>query len=573
MNKRLISVLLAALLLAALLPAAAFAESGIIVNLGFVRAGEALDLQMATTASGTAALSGGSLPDNCSIVTEDRGGSSAHYLRGTPGLAGSYEFTLTVTETVVIVPIESGEESGGEDPGEEGTEPETPPEPTEQSITVATLTCSITVLPDIPSFTVQDVESFVAEQAKIPLQASVRDSGTLSYQWYFSSVKDNKDGQLLENKTERELDVNTEFVGPSYYYCVITNSNNGLTESVTTPAVTVNVIEPTILSVAINSLPTKLEYTEGDSLDTKGLTLLVQYSNGMAVTDDEGFTVSPEKLTSVGTQTITVTYQNNTVTFPVIVKEEEEKLEGIAVTSLPVKREYRQGERLDLTGLVVESITNKGKHSPIASGYSCSPEILSVAGVQTVTVSYEDKTTSFTVTVLAGEKTVQRIEIQTLPNKLSYQVGDSFDSSGLVLRVVTDQGDETVRSGFSCNPSRFTRDGAQTVTVSYGGQSCTLEVNVAPAAEQPATTERPGRSGGDETVTVIDRTGSPSRDSGDSQQARRTLLLVIIFLALVALVALLAYLYVAKKDDLRILWQRLTHRDEDEDDDYEDRDE
>ncbi|MBQ5978317.1 MAG: hypothetical protein IJL51_09310 [Oscillospiraceae bacterium] len=117
MNKRLFSILLTLLLLMALLPAAAFAEGNIVVNLGSVRAGSSLDLQMATTDSGTASLSGGSLPDNCSIVTEDRGGSAAHYLRGTPGLAGNYEFTLAVTDTVEV-PVEGGGEGGGEGEGE-----------------------------------------------------------------------------------------------------------------------------------------------------------------------------------------------------------------------------------------------------------------------------------------------------------------------------------------------------------------------------------------------------------------------------------------------------------------------
>lgn len=568
MNKRLISILLAALLIVALLPAAAFAEGSIIVNLGSVRAADALDLQMATTESGTAALTGGSLPDNCSIVTEDRGGVSAHYLRGTPGLAGSYEFTLTVTDTVEIPVVSEGEE------GEEGGE--APAESTTETVTVATLTCSITVLPDIPSYTVQDVDCFVAEEAKIKLQATIDDSGSLSYQWYYNTVKDNINGKLMEDKTERELELNTEFVGPSYYYCVITNTNNGLTESVTTTPITVNVTEPAITSVAIASLPTKLEYTEGDKVDTKGLTLTIHYSNGMVITDDEGFSVSPDKLTTVGTQTVTVTYQNNTVTFPVIVKEEKETLVGIAVTSLPAKREYQQGERLDTTGLVVESITNKGTHQPISAGYSCSPEILSTAGVQTITVRFEDQSTTFTVTVKGGDKSVQKIAIESLPSKLSYQVGDSFDSSGMVLRVTTDQGDELIRNGFTCSPSRLTRDGAQTITVSYGGQSCTLDVSVAAADGQPAATERPEKTGSDRETVVIDRTGTPSRADSRTQKAGSTVLLVIIFTALVALVALLAYLYVTKKDDLRALWDRITHRDDEEENDedsFEDRDE
>ena len=587
MNKRLFSIILAVLLLMALLPAAAFAEGNIVVNLGTVRAGDSLDLQMATTDSGTASLSGGTLPDSCSIVTEDRGGSFAHYLRGTPGVAGSFEFTLVVTDTIEVpaptpeAPTETEavgedtsapEESGEGEPADKG-ESAAQPEVTTETVTVATLTCSINVLPAIPSYTVQDVDCFVGEEASIRLQASVADSGTLSYQWYSNSIRDNVDGELLEGKTEAELVLNTEFVGQSYYYCVVTNNNNGLTESVTTPVVTVSVTEPSITSVAIASLPTKLEYTEGDTIDTAGLTLTVHYSNGMVVTDDEGFSVSPTKLTTVGTQTVTVNYQDNTVTFPVIVKEEKETLEGIAVTTLPAKREYRLGEHLDTTGLALEAITNKGNRSQLTSGYSCSPEVLNTAGIQTITVSYEGKTTSFTVTVQGGQKTVQKIAIESLPTKLNYQVGDSFDSSGMVLRVTTDQGDELVRSGFTCSPTRFTRDGVQTVTVSYGSQSCSMELTVAPAAEKPEVTPRPSSDDKPDEPKESERPVSPSHEDSRSDRASSAMLLVIIFTALVALVALLAYLYVTKKDDLLAIWQRLTGRgsrdDEDDEDDEE----
>lgn len=554
MNKRLISILLTLLLLMALLPAAAFAEGNIVVNLGSVRAGSSLDLQMATTDSGTASLSGGSLPDNCSIVTEDRGGSAAHYLRGTPGLAGNYEFTLAVTDTVEV-PVEGGGEGEGEGEGESETRTET--------VTVATLTCSISVLPAIPRYTVQDLECFVGEDARIRVQAGTDDSGTLSYQWYSNTIKDNVDGEKLEGKTEGELAVNTEFVGPAYFYCVITNNNNGLSETVTTPVVTVNVVEPSITSLAISALPTKLEYTEGDELDTSGLTLSVHYSNGMVVSENEGFTVSPTKLTEVGTQTITVSYQNNTVTFPVIVKEEKEVTEAIAVTALPAKREYRQGERLDTTGLALEAITNKGRRVPITSGFTCSPEVLSLSGIQTVTVSYEGKSTSFTVTVQGGNKTVQKISIDKMPSKLDYQVGDSFDSSGMVIRVTTDQGDELVRSGFTCSPSRFTREGVQTVTISYGSQSCTLELTVAPGEAKPEPTKSPSQKGEEETDPSAedpDSRDESRREDSRSRRATSTMLMVIIFTALVALVALLAYLYVTKKDELIALWQQLLSR-------------
>ncbi len=569
MKKTVLSLFLALQLLTALLPAAALAEGGIIVNLGTVRAADALDLQIASTETGTAALTGGSLPDRCEILTEEHGGVSAHYLRGTPLLAGSYEFTLTVTETVEILPPPS--EDGGE--GEAGGEPPAEESRTE-TITVATLTCSITVLPDLPSCSVQDLSCFVGESAKIRVESRVDDGGTLSYQWYYNLVCDNLNGELLEGETKAELELNTEFVGPSYYYCVITNSNNGLTERVVSPVVTVNVTEPVITALAIASLPTKLEYTEGDKLDTAGLTLSVSYSNGMVVMDDEGFSVSPEKLTTPGTQTVTVTYREHTVSFPVIVKEDKERVEAIAVSALPSKREYRQGERLDPSGLALDVITNKGNHSTVTSGYHISPEMLSEAGVQTVTVTYEEKTTSFTVTVQAGEKAVQKIAIITMPTRLEYQVGDSFDTNGMVLRVTTDRGDEVVRSGFSVSPSRFTKSGTQTITVSYGGQSCTMELSVAPSADQPAPTEAPAVTPEPKAEATPEVTEKPSQTAqAGSYKAAGTMMLVIIFLALAALVAILAYLYVSHKKDIVALWRSLTHKDDEDEDEDEDEEE
>lgn len=556
MNKRLIAVLLAVLMLTALLPAAAFAEGGIIVNLGSVRAGAPINLQIATTGSGTAALVSGSLPDSCSISTEMRDGSSAHYLKGTPGYAGVYEFTLEVTDTVETPDDPSGD--GANSSVSSGT------------VTVATLTCSITVLPAIPNITVQDLDCFVGEDVRIKVQVSTDDQGQLSYQWYWNDVKDNLNGRLLEGKTERELAPDTEFVGTSYYYCIVTNSNQGMSEAVASPVITVRVTEPVITSISISSLPTKLEYTEGDTLDTTGLTLLIHYSNGMAVTDDEGFTCSPTKLTEPGTVTIKLVYQNNELSFPVIVSEAKEEIEAISITNLPAKREYKVGERLDTTGLTLDAITNKNNHSTVTSGFSCSPEILSVPGLQTITVRYADKTTSYTVTVKDGEKAIEQIEIQTMPTKLSYKVGDVIDTSGLTLRVKTDKGYETVNSGFTCSPSRFTREGTRTVNVSYGGKTCSFEVTVTGGDGQPEETAQPAETAAPDGGDSGGRTTPGGRESGRAKRAGSTALLVIIFAALVALVALLAYIYVTKKDAVIELWQRLLHRADEDPYDEED---
>ncbi len=81
--------------------------------------------------------------------------------------------------------------------------------------------------------------------------------------------------------------------------------------------------------LSIVCLPIKQEYCVGEKLASKGLVIGVKYPNGTKENIDEGFTCSPEYLTTAGTQTITVTYGNSTATFNVNVKASESKIINI----------------------------------------------------------------------------------------------------------------------------------------------------------------------------------------------------------------------------------------------------
>ena len=104
----------------------------------------------------------------------------------------------------------------------------------------------------------------------------------------------------------------------------------------------------------------KTEYTQGEALDLSGLTVTAVYSDGSKVELKVGdYTVSGYDADTAGDQNITVTYAGKTDTFTVTVKEEpgtepeEPVLDRIEVTGMPDKTEYKVGEKLDLTGMVV----------------------------------------------------------------------------------------------------------------------------------------------------------------------------------------------------------------------------
>ena len=69
--------------------------------------------------------------------------------------------------------------------------------------------------------------------------------------------------------------------------------------------------------------PTNLTYTEGEELDLTGLVVTLHYNDGTSETVTEGYTISGYDKNTVGTQTITVTYQGFTATFEVTVEEEQ----------------------------------------------------------------------------------------------------------------------------------------------------------------------------------------------------------------------------------------------------------
>ena len=87
--------------------------------------------------------------------------------------------------------------------------------------------------------------------------------------------------------------------------------------------------------IGIVSLPLKQDYLLGDKLDTRGLVLSVTYDNGISENIDEGFSVSPEVLTSAGAQTITITYGGSSAQFTVNVKESDQRnvyINGVSKT-------------------------------------------------------------------------------------------------------------------------------------------------------------------------------------------------------------------------------------------------
>ena len=237
-------------------------------------------------------------------------------------------------------------------------------------------------------------------------------------------------------------------------------------------------VTPEIASISVNGL-SKTEYMIGEELDLTGLEVTAHYSDGtskpVAVGDCEvtGFDSS-----TAGEKTIVITYEGKTETFIVTVKESVPAVtvDSISVTG-PTRKEYDIGEELDLTGLEVIAHYSDGTSKPVTD-YRVSDFDSSVSGEKTVTVTYEDCTAEFTVTV----KRTPILESITVvgPDKTKYATGEALSLEGLAVTANYNDGSSKPVAISDCKVTGFDslKAGIKTVTVTYQDKSDTFEVEV-----------------------------------------------------------------------------------------------
>ena len=341
-----------------------------------------------------------------------------------------------------------------------------------------------------------------------------------------------------------------------------------------------------VSAVSIDAMPNKTTYTDGESLDTTGLRLLVKYSDGTYERVTSGFTAGPSviRFNNTSTANVAVRYQGYTVTYQINVRSQQqaasEMVRGIGVLSMPRKTSYTVGEALDTTGLTIRVYSYDGRTLDIGEGFECSPTRFNGVGNQTVTVSFMGKTCTFTVAVSEARR-VYGLSIQSMPANRSYTVGDTISAAGIVLQLQTNSGYETVTSGYSISPRVASNVGTQMVTVSYEGLTAnyTVEVhenNIPRVTPTPAPTPNPYGSpaptpnpygtpspvpSGFPTPTALPGASAspvptiPPRPSASPAPARRntgvsTLVKVLFVVAVLALGGLIGYVLYLRKHDL-----------------------
>lgn len=213
-----------------------------------------------------------------------------------------------------------------------------------------------------------------------------------------------------------------------------------------------------VTRLEVTHMPTKTRYFVGETFDSTGL-IITAYYNDNTSEQVTGYTLSSPDMSIYGNKTVTVTFDEKTVDFSILVVD----ISGIEVKTMPVKNEYPKGDVFDTTGLSILVKYTDGTSETMTTGFEVSGFDSSSVGEKTITVTYKTHTTTFKVTVydLSG------IRITSFPSKVYYKIGESFDPSGLTVAEVRQDGTEKEITDYDISGFNSSTAGSKTITVSY----------------------------------------------------------------------------------------------------------
>ncbi len=537
MKKRSTAVILAVIIALTTLCISASADTW--PNFGAAVAGSSYN-QPITDADGAAALvlydeNADGIPEtalpaglNLEVEIDPSTGLFRYYLRGVPLYAGDYSFVLAALFA-------------------------------DNSFQL--LHCTLRVEPAVPAvISSQDIMCGMNEEASVSVNASSPDGGTLSYQWYVNSVPTTEGGLAIIGAISNYYTVPTAEAGDSYYYCYVTNTNNGSATGVYSQVI--RVLVKGVSSISVVTMPVVTQYSEGDALNTLGLQIEAMYSDGTTevISDTSVLGIFPLVFDEAGEQDVTVSYKGKTCTFKVTVEKSKDLVE---IVNMPYRTSYEVGDSVDISGLVLK-VTKKGQETLVNDGFNWSPKIVTAEGSRTITVILADgNSATFNVSVAAGKKD-QSIKIETLPDKLTYKVGDRLDTRGLTITVITNKDSRVINSGYSFSPTTFNEaNDNQTVTVRYGTFTATFTVKVesdepVTVSPSPAVTPVSDKSG-TEFIRVTPPPAEKREESG-------TPVIIIILAAVIALAAIagaVIYIVMAKSAKKKTVAEQADNADED----------
>ncbi len=187
-------------------------------------------------------------------------------------------------------------------------------------------------------------------------------------------------------------------------------------------------------------------------------------------------------------------------------------LSSISVSTAPTKTSYYAGQTFDPTGLAIrrdysDSTSDTYTYANHTNEFSFTPSTSTALTTSntSVTITYGGKSTTQSISVSAV--TLTSIAVSTPPTKTSYVVDETFNPTGLVItRNYSNGSSDTYTyaghtSEFTFSPSLSTglTVANASVTITYGGKSCSQTITVSTSGGGSQTVDNP------ETITMSEQ--------------------------------------------------------------------
>ncbi len=173
--------------------------------------------------------------------------------------------------------------------------------------------------------------------------------------------------------------------------------------------------EPELSSISIKNYPDRMTFNQGEKLSFTGLVIQANYADDSKkyIPNSELQIYPPEGtvLQKVGNETIKVSYNGKSIYFDVKVidnSSESVTLSSIIIDHESSKKAYVQGEKFNTSGISVLGVYSDGSQKTV-TGWTTVPAngaVLSNTGNTTVTVTYQNCSATFTISVQEKPKIV-----------------------------------------------------------------------------------------------------------------------------------------------------------------------
>ena len=212
---------------------------------------------------------------------------------------------------------------------------------------------------------------------------------------------------------------------------VLEYAHENIRKSVVMPIV---VKEKTLQEVKIKTMPNKTSYIEGEYFDPDGMVLVANYEYIKDVVINNYLVLNASNILTPNKNTIIISYSEGgivkEISIPITVTPKS--LQSISLDLTNVKREYTQGQSLDISNLIVTA--NYETMQKTISNYQINKTVSLKTSDTEVVVSYTEdgitKYQSFTITVFAPYSEVREVVLENPYDALITWTYEYSDENG-----------------------------------------------------------------------------------------------------------------------------------------------